>query len=49
MDSPRDTKEKPMNLQNFHKKVEQKLKLAEKPKLKEKDVFVYKKKKSIKK
>ncbi len=48
MDSPRDTKEKPLNLNNFHKRVEARYKLAEKPKIKEKDIFIIKKK-SIKK
>lgn len=49
MNSPRDTTEKPLNLKNFHNKVEARYKLAEKPQLKEKDIFIIKKSKLKKK
>ena len=49
MDEPKDTKERPMNLKDFHNKVEARFKLAEKPQLKEKDVFVLRKGKAKKK
>lgn len=44
MDSPRDTNEKPLNLNQFHNKVERRYKLAEKPQIKEKDIFIIKSK-----
>ncbi len=49
MDSPRDNTEKPMNLKDFHNKVEKRYKLAEKPQIKEKDIFIIKKTKTKKK
>lgn len=49
MNSPRDTTEKPLNLKDFHNKVEARYKLAEKPQIKEKDIFIIKKPKSKKK
>ena len=45
----KDNNEKPMNLKDFHNKVEARYKLAEKPKLKEKDIFIIKKTKPKKK
>jgi hypothetical protein len=49
MDEPKDYKEQPLNLTEFHNKVEARYKLAEKPQLKEKDVFVLRKGKNKKK
>jgi len=49
MDSPRDTNEKPLNLNQFQLKVEKRYKLAEKPQIKEKDIFIIKKSKNKKK
>lgn len=48
MNSPRDTNEKPLSLKEFHNKVEKRYKLAEKPNLKEKDIFIIKKNKNRK-
>ena len=45
----KDTTEKPMNLKDFHNKVEARYKLAEKPQFKEKDIFIIKKTRSKKK
>tara|TARA_R100000541_G_scaffold44129_1_gene51283 strand:+ start:374 stop:541 length:168 start_codon:yes stop_codon:yes gene_type:complete len=49
MDIPTPTKESPKNLVKFNRAVEAKFKLAEKPNLKEKDIFIMKNKKKVKK
>jgi len=49
MDIPNPTKESPKNLVKFNRAVEAKFKLADKPNLKEKDIFIMKNKKKVKK